>query len=305
MEEEKSLMANTAAPGGGAMAPTATAVPQMTMDFESAQGFTLKQKTSEFCRCWCCQPNIDWTLHPYKVQMQADPDLPVIATIKEDAPYCDRCWSWCNPASRETTLSAVMGTVDQEIVPGVAPEGTFLQHSKGHTCGVNTVVACTDQGALRCPCCCWLPYLETKENDQLLGTTRYICDMCPFVPKFLVEDASGAPKYMVRPDTCCAGMCMRCKCMDGKGCGKGARCFRVPFYIRDPNTLEKAPAFDGATGDEAAQITDLWAGFKNECCHKRNMYTIKYPQETTTEMKKTLIGTALLVDLAVFEVEED
>ena len=68
------------------------------------------------------------------------------------------------------------------------------------------------------------------------------------------------------------------------------------FYLRNPETNDKI-------GD--GQISDLWLGFKNECCHKRNMYAIQYPPGATDAMKKTLIGTALLVDITVFEQEQD
>ena len=68
------------------------------------------------------------------------------------------------------------------------------------------------------------------------------------------------------------------------------------FYLRNPETNDKI-------GD--GQISDLWLGLKNECCHKRNMYAIQYPPGATDAMKKTLIGTALLVDITVFEQEQD
>jgi hypothetical protein len=35
------------------------------------------------------------------------------------------------------------------------------------------------------------------------------------------------------------------------------------------------------------------------------MYAIQYPPGATDAMKKTLIGTALLVDITVFEQEQD
>ncbi len=68
------------------------------------------------------------------------------------------------------------------------------------------------------------------------------------------------------------------------------------FYLRNPETNDKI-------GD--GNISDLWLGLKNECCHKRNMYAIQYPPGATDAMKKTLIGTALLVDITVFEQEQD
>eukprot|EP00959_Pyramimonas_sp_CCMP1952_P005915 123926-Pyramimonas_sp.AAC.1 len=50
------------------MAPGMMAAPNIpvTMDrLLEGEGVMLKQLTSECCRCFCCQPNIHWTLTPY------------------------------------------------------------------------------------------------------------------------------------------------------------------------------------------------------------------------------------------------
>jgi hypothetical protein len=90
-----------------------------------------------------------------------------------------------------------------------------------------------------------------------------MCDQWCFVPKFKVNTAQvcrlgwapppspppprnyhlsgslrcAAPQdqlmYMIRPDVCCMGCCVKCKCDGQKG-----KCFRVPFYIRDPQTMD-------------------------------------------------------------------
>lgn len=70
----------------------------------------------------------------------------------------------------------------------------------------------------------------------------------------------------VRPDTCCLGCCVRCRCG-----GKKGKCLCVPFLIRSP----KAPF--NHVGD--AIIGDLWAGLAHECCTKKNMYDIKFPTD--------------------------
>lgn len=54
----------------------------------------------------------------------------------------------------------------------------------------------------------------------MLGTTRYICDECLFVPKFAILDAKGHEAYRLRPDVCCAGCCVRCVCGQ-----RGGRCW--------------------------------------------------------------------------------
>jgi hypothetical protein len=47
--------------------------------------------------------------------------------------------------------------------------------------------------------------------------------------------------YMIRPDVCCMGCCVKCKCDGQKG-----KCFRVPFYIRDPQTMEPIDSREAA-----------------------------------------------------------
>lgn len=104
--------------------------------------------------------------------------------VQEDAPYCGRCWSYCAPGSRATTYRTISGLPDEKAPPATQ---SVLTHEKGSTCGQNAIVMCSDQGPVRCPCCCYLPYLNTKDGSgKLIGTSKYICDMCLFVPKFKV-----------------------------------------------------------------------------------------------------------------------
>jgi len=98
--------------------------------------------------------------------------------------------------------------------------------------------------------------------------------------------------YRVRPDTCCLGACVRCRCSCAEG-SKG-KCCRIPFLIRDPATLLQV---------DDAEVTDLWSGFKNECCTQRALYAVKFPREATPDMRATLLSTALLIDLTLFEQE--
>lgn len=43
--------------------------------------------------------------------------------------------------------------------------------------------------------------------------------------------------------------------------GTGGKCCRIPFIVRDPNTFEPVK---GNNGEENAQVTELWSGWKNE-----------------------------------------
>ena len=42
---------------------------------QSCRGMMIYQKTSQCCRCLCCQPNIDWTVHDYVENWSADTQL--------------------------------------------------------------------------------------------------------------------------------------------------------------------------------------------------------------------------------------
>lgn len=244
------------------------------------------QTTSQCCRCCCCQPNIDWTVHDRVENWNVDMEIPAGKMyIKEDASWCGRTMAHCCPAGRATTYTVHAGTT---------PDGEVLfRHEKPATCSNLPLIFYGDSGPVRCPCCCFLPYLETKGVDgELLGTSRYVCDACLFVPKYDVFDKDDNRVFRVRPETCCAGICVRCKCGGPKG-----KCCRIPFLIRQPD-----PPFDQI--DDAA-ITDLWAGMKHECCTKRDMYEVKFPVGGNVQeaMKKVLTGTCLLVDLTFNEQE--
>ena len=251
----------------------------------------------------CLRPSLtkilgtDWTLHPYWGEAVNFDDLPgATMWMQEDAAYLDRCCSCFAPGCRPTLYctveappppgsGATLTNAANNVQQDEASSG--LTHKKGRSCGWNSIVA-FNPVEVRCFMCCCLPYLKTYGRDgELLGTSRYLCDACLFVPKFGVYDAQGIEVYRVRPDTWFCGCCIRPRCGGPKG-----KCCRVPFLIRDPSTMEQI---------EDAAIVDLWAGFKNEFCTKKNIYALKWPSDTKREMRATLIGTTLLLDMAFYE----
>jgi len=144
------------------------------------------------------------------------------------------------------------------------------------------------------PNCCFLPNIVTKDaNGNVIGKTQFVCDGCCFVPKYDVFEANGQKKYRIRPDTCVGGLCVKCHCGGAKG-----KCLRVPYIVRDPITYEP---LKGNDGQENAQVTNLWSGFKNECCTQRDAYHVVFPDNATAEEKLVLTGSAILID--VLEVE--
>lgn len=264
------------------------------------EGIILTQRTSQCCRCCCLQPNIDWDV--FDDNRQPAQSLQVnlqtvgssydqlaeqqghIYTMKEDATFCGRTCSHCYPGWRQTSYS---------VFPN--KEGTgepVATHSKPTTCGASFLCIYGDSGPVRCPVCCCLPYITTKNADgNVIGSTEYICDECLFVPKFAVKNATGLVDYVIRTDTCFFGCCMKCKCD-----GRGAKCCRIPFYIREPYTNTKL-------GEDIA-LTDLWAGWKRECCTRKDLYSLKFPVQASQDQKMTLLGAALLLDMIMFEQEE-
>lgn len=261
-------------------------------EIAAASGLTIKQATSECCKFFCCQPNIHFNIHPFKDGNKLDPqeNLPTIGFIQEDAGYCGRCWSCSNPGCRQTKYS-VHGGASQEDKGKIGQGPVLMTHEKGYTCPVTTVLYVEDN-EVRVPCCCCLPYLDTKNKEgQKIGETKYLCDACLLVPKFGVFNASGEQVYYIAPDTCCGGCCVQLKC------GKGAKCCHEPYYIRDPKSKDQKLKAHG--GD--AEITELWDGLKKECCTLKNTFSLDFPNGATPEMKKTLIGSVLLLDMTYFE----
>mmetsp|Transcript_19593 Transcript_19593/g.39170 ORF Transcript_19593/g.39170 Transcript_19593/m.39170 type:complete len:317 (-) Transcript_19593:43-993(-) len=299
----------------------------ITMDrWDDIDVMVISQATSQCCRCLCFQPSINFTMTEGKGNVTTSDHArlgelgEVGGWIAEEATFAGRCCSSCCPGARATRHTVHAGRIPPALVkeetsfgcPSIQwgeksdefgdlnPEDlgpvTFV-HEKAKTNGVSCGL-----GDKRCPCCCNLPYLETKDaHGKPLGRTEYVCDWCLFVPKFDVFDGNGNQAYRIRPDTCVGGLCVQCRCCDG---GAGGKCCRVPFIIRDPHTHEplKASGF-GGSGEKKAQITSLWTGIKR-CCQKKDAYAVHFPQGATKEMKATLIGSNILIDMAIFEQEE-
>jgi hypothetical protein len=146
----------------------------VTMDgLLTGQGVMLRQHTSQFLRCLCCQPNINWTLHAYTGEAVNFNDLPPSSVwMQEDAAWCDRTWSCWAPGCRPTLFRTVQGKPDDSLLPKRDLSGV-ITHSKGRTCGQNAIIACSQDGMIRAPMCCCLPYMNTHDgNGQLMGTSR-------------------------------------------------------------------------------------------------------------------------------------
>lgn len=88
---------------------------------------------------------------------------------------------------------------------------------------------------------------------------------------------------------------------------------RLPFLVRDPETGEPLASSSTADGEEQAQITQLWSGLANEVCFRRHAYHLAFPRTSaptsatafSVEDKLVLIGASILVDVALFEKNDD
>jgi hypothetical protein len=300
------------------------------------------QTTQLCCRQGCCRPSINWVLldsSNYELgngggSYRNPLELPSVGGwIHEEATFFQRCLCQ-NAGTRETRFvhhaglpPDALGTEDYHWIQA-GPTSSFLTqeellsnivavHEKSNTCSTN--------------CCCCpnsLPYLRTMDSTgRFLGETRYICDSCIFVPKFLVLDQHHNPRFLLRPDTCWGGLCIA-----PRFGGKKGKCYRLPFLVRDPTTMIPFGAsISTQNGEETetAQVTQLWSGLANEVCFKkRHAYHIAFPvQQSNTstastsvplrststsplsscsiEDKLVLIGSSILIDVAMFENEDD
>ena len=224
--------------------------------------------------------------------------------IHEESTFVQRC-CWGNaPGCRETKFVQHSGmppdalqredwqcciiqcdTTSDLLTPNDLSLNVVAIHEKDMTCPTG--------------CCCYPPYLITKsaQDGTILGQTKFICDACIFVPKFHVYNRYGHVQYLLRPDTCVCGLCVMPRCG-----GRRGKCCRVPYLIRHPITQQPVYA---KVQEGTGQITFLWSGWMNELCFNRHAYQIAFPHQATQEERLVLIGSSILVDVALYEHDDD
>ena len=84
---------------------------QAMNDLLGGQGLVVKQHNSECCRCFCCQPNIDWDVHALNSENEerGNYDGPATMNVRENAGKCGRTFSWFAPGCRATKYTVRAG----------------------------------------------------------------------------------------------------------------------------------------------------------------------------------------------------
>lgn len=277
----------------------------LTMDrVGETKQIIVAQSTSQCCRTGICQPSINWVIREADNYHGGNPHEEYVqqAWIHEESTFCMRCNSCWLPGCRAVKYVQHSSTIPPAVVSaedwrwctwqrGLLSKG-LTEEDRG-----KDVIATHEKPMTCTACCCFVPYLETKdEGGNVIGKTQYVCDWWIFVPKFDIFDGSGTKKYHLRPDTCVGGCCVMCRCG-----GQAGKCCRIPFIVRDPTTFE---AIKGNSGSENAQVTDLFSGWKNECCTKRTAYHLVFPDDAPAEDKLTLIGSSILIDVIYAEQDD-
>lgn len=249
-----------------------------------------------------CRPSINWVLlEASNFEPGSNPfDSPNVGGwIHEESTFFQRCFLAYFPGCRETkfvhhtslppnSLSidnrrccTIQTTPTSEFLsPQELEQDIVAVHKKDITCISGS--------------CCYTPYLRTIDGEgRYLGETQLLCDKHIFIPKFIVLDQYRRTKYLLRPDTCCLGMCVLPRCN-----GNGGKCCRLPFLVRDPRTYEPITS---NIHEGRAQVTELWSGLINEALLKRHAYHVAFPVDASADEKLVLVGSSILVDVAYFE----
>eukprot|EP01062_Namystynia_karyoxenos_P000523 TRINITY_DN10189_c0_g1_i2.p1 TRINITY_DN10189_c0_g1~~TRINITY_DN10189_c0_g1_i2.p1 ORF type:complete len:340 (+),score=89.43 TRINITY_DN10189_c0_g1_i2:90-1022(+) len=281
----------------------------------AGHGLTVKQTMKGCCKeCFGCEDTSEYRIADWQGidAAGANSSSAFKMYALEESGACCRC-CLCNclgcTSGRALTINvSQFNAGDTEPVhmgEGVRGKGgpRVLQFRKPCSCPMLVRIPAED-GYIPIPCCCNLPSLETYDTKgTFLGSSQYVCDITCCVPKWLVYDSRRSLRYMVRPDTCCCGCCVRCRCGEGK---KGS-CFYEPMVLRDPATRAPVPVDgvpDGRGGQvttQQAAVTKVWSGVKKECLSEADNFAVLYPAGIDDAMRANLLGLTFLVDFCWYE----
>lgn len=233
---------------------------------------------------------MDWSqLDGFRLGDAALNEKNILYALENSSCFCRLCWRDGRPFNMEVKQWVADAKTQKETAGTGQP---IVNYKKDCGMPLNMTIPLGENGDVTCPCCCMLPAVEmtTPDGSPLQSKSQYICDINLFVPKLAYEEPIGTPVYMVKPETCCGGCCLKCNCK-----GKGS--LFVPFYFHDPQTGEPIVPY----GPDAPQIRKVWAGWKKECCSTADTYAMKFPDGIDSKRKAGLLGMAFLIDFTVFE----
>jgi len=274
------------APGQVEMADEAAGGDGTLNQHFNGEGLTVKQTMRGcFQECCGCEAKSEYKIGAYDGDFEqgggGEGSNDVMYAIEES----NCCFRICCPSMRPLEWKVSMGSE--------AGGNNVTTYKKGWSFPLCFVLplyipGVIDLGTYDCPCCCLMPSVTAYDNTgKLLGEAKYICDMFMLVPKFGWFEF-GSMMYFLAPETCLGGCCMVTKCG-----GNGGKAIYLPFHFRDPATKE--PLGDGSG------ISKLWSGLKKECCSDADNFALKWPQSSTIDQRKGLLGLNFLVDLVWFE----
>mmetsp|Transcript_4990 Transcript_4990/g.12150 ORF Transcript_4990/g.12150 Transcript_4990/m.12150 type:complete len:295 (-) Transcript_4990:194-1078(-) len=271
---------------------------------QDANGLLVKQTPKGWLKeMFCCDAQSEYKIArmewnyiqdnvPHQINQMglAQPD---IMYALEESNACLRC---CCKGGRPLEINVSSG--------GEAGGTDLAKFTKPCSFPLKFVVPLGENGAAEFPCCCFLPNLSTKLNSEggggyiqgngdaeITGASNYRCNICN-IPT-LDYSEGGQPVYVLKPETCCGGMCIACNFSNCKGIAY------IPFYFHDPLTMQVIGGEYG--GANTPQIRKMWTGLARECCTTADTFAVMFPPGIDPARKANLLGLTFLLDFTVFE----
>lgn len=125
-------------------------------------------------------------------------------------------------------------------------------------------------------------------------TCRFVF-LCYSVPQFKVYDHDDETVYVVKPPTCCCGMCVNF-CTEGAPCPHG--CLMLPWrvYAAGEPTNGDAPYVGKMLKIPKATFRDTFL--------ETSYVELQFPEDADAKKKGLLLGAYLLVNALFFEHSE-
>lgn len=237
----------------------------MNRHFYDANSMTIRQTRKGWFQEWLgCEAKTE-----FKWFHTSDGTQKHFATSLEDSPFC--CRLWCKGCQKFDMVAKDIET-DEEILtmnrPWKCPSGA-------------------------CKCCCYQE-LKFQANGQELGRLQEQCYCC--LPQSIIQDAHGNDLYLIHPPSCCGGCCMDCcaKTESGNCCMKCCGC-TIPFHVF------KIGKEHGKNSIPDGRIVKKIKSLTTEIFTDANAFDIDFPQDSTTEEKAMIAGSAVLINEMFFE----